>query len=90
MQGSQRAASGKVREALGDMQGSELRVRQKALADWYRRGYGSYVQNREPRVTQDLEKLAQQLREAKAAVGQGGKQEDNKLQQALSQMERIR
>ena len=47
MAGTQRSASSKVREALGEMQQNELKLRMKFGADWLRRGLGGYVGSRE-------------------------------------------
>jgi len=90
MQGAERQAANKVREALGDMQGSELKNRAKMLADWYRRGYGQYVQGRENSLSNGLEHLRDQLAEARSALGPGRDPNQGKLEEALSQVEKLR
>ena len=43
MASTQRGASSKIREALGEMQQNELKLRMKYGAEWMRRGLGGYV-----------------------------------------------
>ena len=45
--GSQRPASSKVREALGEMQQRELGLRMRYLSEWISRGLGAYAWLRE-------------------------------------------
>ena len=64
--------SSKVREALGEMQQNELKLRMKFGADWLRRGLGAYVGSRENPVTMGLEALRNQLHQAEEAMGKPG------------------
>jgi hypothetical protein len=87
--GGQRAASSKVRSALGNAQQSELDERMKYNADLLRRGYGRYVPPRELPITQGLNDLRDQLREAQGALS-GNPAGRNNEQQALAQIEQMR
>jgi hypothetical protein len=87
--GSQRAASSKLREALGEMQQRELSLRMKYLAEWIRRGLGAYAWLREAPVTEGLERLSQQLGEAERALGDSPKPGE-KLETALNRVEQLR
>lgn len=85
----QRAASSKLREALGDLQQQEIGLRMKYNAELIRRGMGAYAIMREAPVTAGLQQLRDQLQEAQRALdrnpnGRGG------LEQALDQLERAR
>jgi len=82
-------AAAKLREALGEMQQNELALRMKSLADWIRRGLGPYAWLREAPVTQGLERLSDQLRQAREALGQGQQRLDS-LEQALARIEQLR
>ena len=91
MAGSQRGASSKLREALGDSQGFELQQKMRTLSEWYKRGLGQYAAPREGMITQALDHLNQQLGEARQALGSGGNDPKTKgMQQALNQLERLR
>lgn len=87
--GSQRAASSKLREALGEMQQRELSLRMKYLAEWIRRGLGAYAWLREAPVTEGLERLSQQLGEAERALGESSRTGET-LETALSRVEQLR
>lgn len=87
--GSERAASSKLREALGEMQQRELSLRMKYLAEWIRRGLGAYAWLREAPVTEGLERLSQQLGEAERALGENPKPGE-KLETALNRVEQLR
>lgn len=87
--GAQRAASSKVRSALGNAQQNELDTRMKYNADLLRRGYGPYVLPRELPITEGLNDLRDQLREAQGALS-GNPAGRNNEQQALAQLEQMR
>ncbi|MDQ6707425.1 MAG: hypothetical protein M3Z85_15795, partial [Acidobacteriota bacterium] len=90
---TQRAASTKLREGLGNMQQQELQTRMKWTQEALRRGLGSYAVMREAPVTQGLNQLKDQLRQAQGALDRGqqpGQQGKDKLEQALSQAENLR
>ena len=91
MQGTQRGASSKIREALGEMQQNELKLRMKYGAEWIRRGLGSYVGSRETPVTMGLESLRNQLHNAESAMTPSNdKGKQSGVEQALNQIERTR
>jgi len=64
MAGSQPAASSKLREALGEMQQQELRLKMKWSLEYLRHGMTEYSLSREMAVTQGLSQLRDRLREA--------------------------
>jgi hypothetical protein len=91
MAGTQRGASSKVREALGEMQQNELKLRMKYSAEWIRRGLGGYVGSRETPVTMGLESLRNQLHNAESAMTPSNdKGKQSGVEQALNQIERTR
>jgi len=87
--GTQRQASARLREALGEMQQRELGLRMKYLSEWIRRGLGAYAWLREAPVTEGLQRLAEQTREAEQALGADERGDEN-LEEALSRVERLR
>jgi hypothetical protein len=94
MSGSQRSASSKLREAVGQAQQEELSLRMKYMTEWLNRGYGPFTWNREEPVTRALNRLAEQVRDAERAAGEGAGGNpagaDGKREQALSQLEQMR
>src|SRR5262249_5048327 len=96
MAATERKASSKLRDALGNMQQEELPLRMQWSADAIRRGLGAYAVMRESVVTQALNNLREQLRDAQRAMGPGkdGKEGnsagDKAMEQALARVERLR
>jgi hypothetical protein len=86
---TQRAASSKLREALGDLQKDEVGSRVKDGAEWIRRGYGAYVSQREAAVTAGLGRLRDQVHDAQRALTPGD-EHDNQLERAIAQVEKLR
>ena len=83
-------ASRKLREALGDLQQSEVGTRLGNAARYIRQGYAVHIAQSEEGVTQALEKLQRQVGEAErlaAAEGHGGEQG---LERHLAQLEELR
>ena len=83
-------ASRKLREALGDLQQSEVGTRLGNAALNIRRGYAVHIAQSEGGVTRALEKLQRQVGEAErlaAAEGHGG---DQDLERYLAQLEELR
>ena len=83
-------ASRKLREALGDLQQSEVGTRLGNAARYIRQGYAVHIAQSEGGVTQALENLQQQIGEAErlaAAEGHGGEQG---LERQLAQLEELR
>jgi hypothetical protein len=93
MAGTERQASAKVREALGNLQQEEIATRMKWSADAIRRGLAPYAALREAMTTQALNNLAEQLKEAQRALGSGGGRQQpggRNIEDALAQAERLR
>lgn len=90
MAGAQPAASGKLREALGNMQQREIQGRIQKGEEFLRRGLGSYQVMRESPVTQGLNGLRDDLRQAQNAVSQQKPGSEKGLEQALAQAEQLR
>jgi hypothetical protein len=91
--GGERPASSKVREALGQLQQNEIALRMRYNAEYLRRGYGSSTWMREIPVTEGLETLREQLRQARAALGGGGGGQPGRtdeLERGLAEVERLR
>ena len=83
-------SSRKLREALGDLQQSEVGTRLGNAARYIRQGYAVHIAQSEGGVTRALEKLQQQIGEAErlaAAEGHGGEQG---LERQLAQIEELR
>ena len=83
-------ASRKLREALGDLQQSEVGTRLGKAAAYIRQGYAVHIAQSERGVTRALEKLQRQVGEAErlaAAEGHGG---DQDLERYLAQLEELR
>ena len=83
-------ASRKLREALGDLQQSEVGTRLGKAAAYIRQGYAVHIAQSERGVTRALENLQQQIGEAErlaAAEGHGGEQG---LERHLAQLEELR
>ena len=90
MAGTQPGATGRVREALSELQQNEVKGRTESSAQYIRQGMGGYMITREAPVTQALDKVAEDLKAAQNALGQGGKQASNDTERSLGQVERIR
>jgi len=69
MAGTEPAASAKVRDALGEVEQKEARLRMQYNADIIRRGLGAYTVMRQAPITRALNDLRDQLRDARAALG---------------------
>ena len=91
---TQPAAAQKLRDALTQMDESDLDNHLQRTADWLRRGIDPNANGTENQVAQGLEKLNQQLQEAQKAVGQdkSGQPSSNQRDEtaALEQVERLR
>ena len=95
LQSTQRQAATKMREALGDMQQSELARGMQRNADWIRRGMGQYAVMSESQITAGLNDLRDQLKQVQQAMVPGGKdgkggQDDKAMERALAQVEQMR
>ncbi|MGA9882602.1 MAG: hypothetical protein WBQ34_02665, partial [Candidatus Acidiferrales bacterium] len=85
---TQHAAASKLRDALGDLDQSDLQTRLQRTADWLRRGYAPDP-NAEPGIATDLRQLSDNLKAAQQALGP--EQSPNQgSQTALDNVERLR
>jgi hypothetical protein len=88
MAGTQHAAASKLRDALGNLDQSDLETRLQRSADWLRRGYAPDP-NSEPEIATDLRRLADGIRSAQQALGP--EQSPNQgSQSALDNLDRLR
>jgi hypothetical protein len=89
----QNAASTKLREALGDMQQSDLRARIQRGADWMRRGIDPNANGMEPEIAAGMQRLEKSVHDAQQAMGaapQQGNDSQQGLETALNRVERLR
>jgi hypothetical protein len=91
---SQPDVSKKLRDALTQMDESDLDNHVQRSADWLRSGINPNSNGTEKEIAQGLDKLSQQLRQAQQAVGQGKPGEQTRSQgdetATLGQVERLR
>jgi hypothetical protein len=91
--GNQNAASTKLREALGDMQQSDLRARIQRGADWMRRGIDPNANGMEPEIAAGMQRLEKGVHDAQQAMGaapQQGNDSQQGIETALNRVERLR
>lgn len=87
-----RATASKLRDALRELDQSDLDTRLQRSADWLRRGVNPDRNGSESQIASELQKLDQQVREAQQQAQQSGgpgKNGDNP-QNALDQVEALR
>jgi len=96
MSGTQPAPASQVREALGDMQGSEIKQRMKLGSQWIKQGLGAYMAPQERPITEGMERMRDKLQQARASMdkngdknGKGGQGKEG-LEQALARVEALR
>ena len=91
---NQSAASTKLREALGDMQQSDLRARIQRGADWMRRGIDPNANGMEPEIAAGMQRLEKGLHDAQQAMGAapqpGNDSQQRGIETALNRVERLR
>ncbi len=93
MGGTQPAASGKVREALSELQQNEAKSRMKASVPYIRQGQGGYMVSREAPITQTMDQVSEDLKQAQNAIGNQqtpGNGQQNDAARSLAQVERLR
>ena len=84
-------ASARVREGLSEIQQNEAKARMTASAMWLRRGQGPLMVPREAPITQALDKVADDLKQAQNALRNGGQGPgNNDLERSLARVERMR
>jgi len=88
---TQPEASARVREGLSEIQQNEAKSRMSASAGWLRRGQGPLMVPREAPVTQALDKVTEDLKQAQGALKNGAQgQGNNDLERSLARVERMR
>jgi hypothetical protein len=91
---NQPGVSQKLRDALTEMDQSDLDNHVQRTADWLRGGINPNANGTENEIAQGLQKLSQQLRQAQQGIGQGKPGERGAAQgdqtAALGQVERLR
>jgi hypothetical protein len=88
---TQPEASARVREGLSEIQQNEAKARMTASAGWLRRGQGPLMVPREAPVTQALDKVTEDLKQAQSALKNGAQsQGNNDLERSLARVERMR
>lgn len=94
MNSTQPGVAQKLRDALTEMDASDLDNHVQRTADWLRRGIDPNSNGTESEIAQGLEKLNQQLQEAQRGVGQSkpGRSASDKSDRtaALDQVEQLR
>jgi hypothetical protein len=88
----QRAASGKLREALEGLDESDLETRLQRTADWLRSGIDPNGNGTETQIASSLQRLSDQMRQAQQALVAGGQPQagTNTAESALNNVERLR
>jgi hypothetical protein len=89
----QTAASTKLRDALSDMQQSDLRARIQRGADWMRRGIDPNANGAEPEIAAGMQRLEKAMHDAQQAMGnapQQGNDSQQGLETALNRVEQLR
>jgi hypothetical protein len=88
----QRAASGKLREALEGLDEADLETRLQRTADWLRSGIDPNGNGTEAQIASGLQRLSDQVRQAQQALVAGGQRQEgtNTAESALNNVERLR
>jgi len=88
----QRAASGKLREALEGMDETDLETRLQRTADWLRSGIDPNGNGTEAQIASGLQRLSDQLHQAQQALVAGAQRQEgtNTAEAALDAVERLR
>ena len=94
MASNQPGVAKKLRDALTEMDESDLDNHVQRTADWLRSGINPNSNGTEREIAQGLQKVSQQLRQAQQGIGQGkpGQRSTGQGDEtaALSQVERLR
>jgi len=83
-----RATASKIRDALRELDQSDLDTRIQRSADMLRRGMNPDRNGSESQIASDLQKLSQEARDARQALGSG--QQPGDSQSALDQVQNLR
>ena len=81
-----RAAAGKLRDALTDLDQADVETKLQRSADWMRRGIDPNTNSNESQIQNGLQRLSDQVRAAKSAMGEG----QVASARVLDQLERLR
>ncbi len=89
---SQPNAASRLRDGLSAIQQNEAKLRMQAQAQYLRNGQGAYVAPREAPITQALDQLSDNIKQAQQAMGNGNQQQQarNDLDHSVNQVERLR
>jgi hypothetical protein len=92
MAGTQPGASARVRDALSELQQNEAKLRTQYSARYIRQGQGGYMVPREAPITETLDKVAEDLKGAEKALGNGAQANNGRseAERSLAQVERMR
>jgi hypothetical protein len=94
MASNQPGTAEKLRDALTEMDDSDLDNRVQRTADWLRRGINPNTNGTEGEIAQGLDKLSQQLEQARKGIGEGKPQRRGATQgdmsAVLDQVQRLR
>ena len=90
--GAQPDASARLRQGLSEIQQNEAKLRMKYQADGIRQGLGSYMSQREGTITQTLDRVTDDIRQAQSAMKDGNQQQGTQgdLERQLARVERLR
>ena len=89
LRSSQRSASAKLQEGLGEAQKEDLNLKMKMMSEYIRRGYGQYMSGREREISKALDNLRDKVKEAEKMATPGGNKADP-TERALAQVEQLR
>jgi hypothetical protein len=93
LQSTERQASSKMRDALGNMQQRELTRDMQRNSEWIRRGIGEYAVMSESEITAGLNQLRDELNQVRQALGAGRNQpgpDDKTVEAALDRLQQLR
>lgn len=100
LSGEQPDASSKLKQALGELDESDLEMRMRKSAEWMRKGEGMLSWMRESTTSMGLDKLREQIQQAGAALrkdGRNGAQpggakeaQSKRLESALGEVQQMR
>jgi hypothetical protein len=93
LQSTERQASSRMRDALGNMQQQELARDMQRNSEWIRRGIGEYAVMSESQITAGLNQLRDELTKVQEALGTGRNQpgpDDKTVGATLDRLEQLR
>jgi hypothetical protein len=93
LQSTERQASARMRDALGNMQQRELTRDMQRNSEWIRRGLGAYAVMSESEITAGLNQLRDELQKVQQALGAGRNKpgaDDKTVEAALDRLQQLR